>query len=330
MKIQYYFNTKEVILRNHLVPQFYLRYFLSNQGQINYFDTVHHVFGHKPLIGIAQLSNTYSDELEKKFSKYESGFSKTYEKIVDKLLKTNPTNYKMPILSLEDYDYFQEYIFVQMYRTINGRINLRRLMGHIKKDYPLSLDNLRIEAEKADEILLNMPFKDIYIKATDKSKPVMTFFRTFKNENLFWTSSNPAVLINIFSLHNPTHDIESDNTDFNSIYFPITPHLAVLLIPPELKGHCPTIDTFIDFNNRMIPLDKYESEESVKKMIRGMNWSLMAYMDLLDTYTKKKTTENISDRDIRNYHFYLISKRFSETEKNYLEKGLGKIEKRSS
>ena len=69
-------------MRNHLVPQFYLRYFLSNQGQINYFDTVHHVFGHKPLIGIAQLSNTYSDELEKSFPNMKADFLRPMKKLL--------------------------------------------------------------------------------------------------------------------------------------------------------------------------------------------------------------------------------------------------------
>lgn len=312
-------------MRNHLVPQFYLKYFLSNQDEINYFDTVHKKFGHKPVVGIAQLEGTYSDELEKKFSKYESEFSKTYTQIVDKLLNTNPVYYNIPILTDAKYNALQEYIIIQMYRTVIGRINLGLLTGYSNEEIPLSLDNLRSESEKRNDILLSMNFDDIYLRAIDKSKPTMIFFRTYKSNNLFWTSSNPATLINIFSLHNPTDDIANGNTDFNSIYFPMTPHLAALLIPPELNGFNPTIDTFINFNNRIFPLDKYKAEINTEKMIRGMNWSLLSYMDLLEPHIEKERSLN---KDIRNYHFYLISKKFSETEKNYLRQGLEKIEKR--
>lgn len=315
-------------MRNHLVPQFYLKYFASDPNTINYFDVIHKKFGYKSLVGIAQLQETYPDELEAKFSKYESSFSKVYSQIIDKLLNWRCRYLQIPVLTLEEYNFFQEYIFIQMYRTVIGRINLIKLMNGTIADDDLSLDNLRLESERANEILLNNDFHDIYMKAINNSKPTMTFLCTHKNENLFWTSSNPAALINIFSLHNPTSDIASDITNFNSIYFPMTPHLAVLLIPPELKGYDPIVDTFIHFDNRIFPLDKYKTEEPVEKIIRGMNWSLMSYMDLLDTYTKKESPENTSDKDIRNYHFYLISKRFSETEKAYLNQGLGKVEKR--
>ena len=245
--------------------------------------------------------------------------------IIDKLLKRNTAYYQMPILTETEYNSLQKYIFIQFYRTVIGRINLRQLMDLNEDNQHLSLDDLRFESEKSNEILLNADFNDIYNKAIHNSKPTITFFRTDKNENLFWTSSNPAALINIFSLHNPTNDIVNGNTDFNGIYFPMTPHLAALLIPSELKGYNSTIDTFINFNNRILPLDKYELEISVEKVIQGMNWSLMSYMDLLASYTGKEKTLNT---DIRSYHFYLISKRFSETEKNYLRTGLEKIEKR--
>lgn len=299
-------------IKNHIVPQFYLKHFINNIGKLACYDVILKKFDYKTTQSVPVLKRTYPQSLEFKFAQYENSFKLKYDYIIRELQNYKKEEIKLQTkaLSKEDYDSLLKFITIQSFRTNKGRINLRQQYGH---QLPNSIDlkNIRTEAEYANQILLEKDFETIYEETKLKDcEPIIVFLKT-KQINL-WTSSDPVVYTHIDSLLNPLDEIlGNDKRDcYDCCYFPMTKNLAAVITNS-------TVDSpLINYNNMVIPIDGHNnyiiSKEDSQQAARGLNFNLCKYIDFSDV-------NNLASNDFRTYKYYIITSRFQEDDKRYLQ-----------
>ena len=78
-----------------------------------------------------------------------------------------------------------------------------------------------------------------------------------------------------------------------------------------------TVDSpLINYNNMVIPIDGHNnyiiSKEDSQQAARGLNFNLCKYIDFSDV-------NNLASNDFRTYKYYIITSRFQEDDKRYLQ-----------
>lgn len=271
---------------NHIVPQFYLKYFCNYDNNISVYDIIHENFVFKSTKSICYQKNTYSTDLEKKFSILEDEVAKVYPQIIQKL-ESNKISY----ITKKEEHLLLKFIIIQYYRTNLGRCDLYgQYMDEI-----INYKNIRINAEQANDILLNKSF-DFIVQSylEDKLDYDISIYKS--NENIFWTFPNPVMVGNNHNLFIKSYMDESKK--YNSLFFTLSPKLCAI----------------INFNktNKYNHIEIYNlSKNNQDKDKYALYTSLLSNLEFLSTSSNIKS--------IKDSHLYIFSKRFNEMDKRFLK-----------
>ena len=200
-------------IKQHYVPQFYLKNFSKDEKSIYCYDKVKRKSYSQNIKNIAQGKYFYGKDLilEKNLGYLERWGSK----YINKLIETHDLNF---FSNIETKKVFADFITYQFFRTEE----IRKTFEEYKTKNPNFLKNENSINDYFNDMLKTSFLFDISDKIIFRKKWVLLINKT-KLE--FCTSDNPVVFFS-------SSDNYALNAEYVQIYFPISTNLCICLLDP--------------------------------------------------------------------------------------------------
>ena len=216
-------------VKQHYVPQFYLRNFSMDKTSIYCFDKVNVRSYSQSIKNVAQKKYFYELDslyLEDDFASLESEVSK-YINIIVKNKKYKALN------NLKQRSKLALFMAAQLIRTLERRQLIELQVGALKNHFietGVMDDTL---SSFFDNFLQDDSIKESHLKLIQEMLPHLVksfFFKKWvllidKTDVGFLTSDNPIVMYN-------AHNLEGLDNENNYVFFPLSPHVCICLLDP--------------------------------------------------------------------------------------------------
>lgn len=217
-------------VKQHYVPQFYLRNFSLDETSINCFDKVNVKSYSQKIRNVAQEKYFYEFEalyLEDDFASLETEVSKYINNLV--------RNKKYKVLNnLKQRSKLALFMAAQLIRTLERRqlveLQVKALKNHFIESGVMN-DTL---SSFFDKFLQDDSIKESHLKLIQEMLPHLVerfFFKKWvllidKTDVGFFTSDNPIVMYN-------GHNLEGLDNENNYIFLPLSPQVCICLLDPS-------------------------------------------------------------------------------------------------
>ena len=217
-------------VKQHYVPQFYLRNFSRDKKSIYCFDKVNVKSDSQGIRNVAQEKYFYEFEslyLEDDFASLETEVSKYINNIV------RIKKYKI-LNNLKQRSKLALFMAAQLIRTLERR-QLVELQVKALKNHFIETDVMNDTLSSFfDKFLQDASIKESHLKLIQEMLPHLVkrfFFKKWvllidKTDVGFLTSDNPIVMYN-------THNLEGLDNENNHVFFPLSPQLCICLLDPS-------------------------------------------------------------------------------------------------
>lgn len=217
-------------VKQHYVPQFYLRNFSMDKTSIYCFDKVNVRSYSQSIKNVAQKKYFYELEslyLEDDFASLESEVSK-YINIIVRNKKYKALN------NLKQRSKLALFMAAQLIRTLERRQLIELQVGALKNHFIETGVMDDILSSFFDNFLQDDSIKESHLKLIQEMLPLLVksfFFKKWvllidKTDVGFLTSDNPIVMYNAYNLEG----LDNEN---NHVFFPLSPQVCICLLDPS-------------------------------------------------------------------------------------------------